>query len=1517
MKTKKRRKRIIAASVLIPLLLGIVMVCWYALSPTQDAEDYAECELLFEVKDYWGCIAHVTEYMDTYGEEYRAYLLRGDAYFALGEYERAIEDYSSYLAGDKFAHEVYYKRGVAHDKLGNGYLANSDLCIACEFDYRPACDYVLESERTPPEHRPEERETVIPEGDIAPPPGESGPPSPGTGEAPPPLIPSGEDPPSLTSLSVEDSGIPPAGTPIPTIVPVDDRKEQILRSLIDDLGETTSELREDTASLEEFLEKAPLIREQRGARPEDLCAILLRMDKTAAELESVVEKTNQDISEWDVLFEESDYLHHKWEQSLSEWNEALTEWGEVDKTYREMSPGLEDELDRWDRRWTTIKVYLIYAPLILVILLVSAYIERRRKLKKERKQKFITPKKIRRYSDLVTMRLLVTYFLVFFALLFIGFLLGLNIPMFYFRMLVPYLCIGALIYFATLPSVGLAFEFGITIAVFAVLFPLTINEDNLGCSFEDIPLFLSIVFSVGIGPLLYGIGQFYRKKILEVDSFSSERSISSVEWRGVVAFFLTYLYIGASTFYTFEFSLFLYLIITLTFIVYLSHIKRPIFSAVVGGTCLSLVPAVVWLMTYLTWSHDYPYIVDYSGRVVTHFIFWAFFLFISTLLYRKYEETRFSENRPSKREWAVAAGVGAAYLSLSVFAFFFHWTIADWYFTVMGIALIIGTAVFFFILSRPGRAAILGGAYLFTAVLANHVLKLFFLNTVRFHHIVDINLVIAFIIGAAFGCLVSISSRPLRRFFLSSASMLYAVFQVWIVPVFLSSRKRTRYSLAGLSVVLLVCAAAVSYLIIQHTKTEEVENDNILIGPDEPIEHVVFSPDGGLMAYETGDREITVWDTLGDGRIARIEVQDDVGETAFSPTGRYLLYSLETEPDILYIHDVESDEAVGELDSAGGCFTFLPDGGGGLFLEKTEAPFCGFLDEEGNIVITTKYDAARPFSHGLAAVKEDGRYGFIDMNGEEVVKPEFFYASIFSAGYSMVVYKSFWGIWDFRFGYIDKTGRLVIDCKEYMVGRFTGDYAPARYRGKYGFIDESGDFVIEPVFEDCNLFIGESAPVKIDGEWKYINESGEFILDTDFDYAEENIESLAAVYDGEKWGFINSDGELVISCVFDEVGWFSEGVCPVRIGDRWGYIEPVFYSETITDEYVNSENLWRYSEVLELVDVDGEPAFRNKSYRFVVEPRFDDASCFFDGLARVVIDEKCGYINTSGGYVFEPQFEEGSMFSEGVMAAKKEYLNAVTRYDMGSGDRELFIVYRHLKSDITDLIASPDGRTIVLVSACDKITLWDTSRSTSRYTNGLHPRDILFSPHDSSILVFTEDHEALVIDGETSDILSHRAYEIRPGITKTDVDWVSDDFTYLILNTYAEYYDETDDYVLTHETSKVLWNLKTGEAVTLAMRRLTDTPDARPSIPDVAVWREDILLVPGFEDPSRLSFWSLEDPHVIDSMSFDDPIIGVSVAGDGRIVVVTETGMVTLLEGTDGDSVTLDIEKTGSFSLKE
>lgn len=96
------------------------------------------------------------------------------------------------------------------------------------------------------------------------------------------------------------------------------------------------------------------------------------------------------------------------------------------------------------------------------------------------------------------------------------------------------------------------------------------------------------------------------------------------------------------------------------------------------------------------------------------------------------------------------------------------------------------------------------------------------------------------------------------------------------------------------------------------------------------------------------------------------------------------------------------------------------------------------INQKDNQVLSG-YDAYgyRRFEEGLCSVLKDGKWGFVDEEGNEVIKPQYEVVWAFSNG--LAAFKS-----GDKFGYLDKLGNVVIEPIFYDAGDFDGDYAKVR-----------------------------------------------------------------------------------------------------------------------------------------------------------------------------------------------------------------------------------------------------------------------------------------------------------------------------------------------------------------------------------------------------------------------------------------------------------------------------------------
>ena len=93
----------------------------------------------------------------------------------------------------------------------------------------------------------------------------------------------------------------------------------------------------------------------------------------------------------------------------------------------------------------------------------------------------------------------------------------------------------------------------------------------------------------------------------------------------------------------------------------------------------------------------------------------------------------------------------------------------------------------------------------------------------------------------------------------------------------------------------------------------------------------------------------------------------------------------------------------------------------------------GFLNEVGRYIIPHKFQMARNFHEGLAAVAYGyNNWGFVDVNGKNITKFGYEYREVSDFHNGLAAVKNSQGKW----GYIDKTGQLVIEFEYVEVSDF-------------------------------------------------------------------------------------------------------------------------------------------------------------------------------------------------------------------------------------------------------------------------------------------------------------------------------------------------------------------------------------------------------------------------------------------------------------------------------------------------
>ena len=247
-----------------------------------------------------------------------------------------------------------------------------------------------------------------------------------------------------------------------------------------------------------------------------------------------------------------------------------------------------------------------------------------------------------------------------------------------------------------------------------------------------------------------------------------------------------------------------------------------------------------------------------------------------------------------------------------------------------------------------------------------------------------------------------------------------------------------------------------------------------------------------------------------------------------------------------------------------------------------------------------KYKSLESFHDGLACVKRNGKYGYMNIKGEEVIPCNFTGAD----------------------AYINGVARVVLN-------------------GKVQFIDVNGNVVPLPSLastqlEETTRLRSSNGLIikKVNGKYGFVNEKGKIVIPCKYDEVYDFSEGLAAVRKGDYWGFwgfINSKGEEVIPCKYDNAKPFKNG---------YAAVEQLEYEDGEPILSVEPDPHWG------VIDKNGKVII---PFNYDFHYGFDDEPFFSDGIA-IMSDstEKKGYINLDGKIIAPCKYDIARPFSNGV-----------------------------------------------------------------------------------------------------------------------------------------------------------------------------------------------------------------------------------------------------------------------------
>jgi hypothetical protein len=200
--------------------------------------------------------------------------------------------------------------------------------------------------------------------------------------------------------------------------------------------------------------------------------------------------------------------------------------------------------------------------------------------------------------------------------------------------------------------------------------------------------------------------------------------------------------------------------------------------------------------------------------------------------------------------------------------------------------------------------------------------------------------------------------------------------------------------------------------------------------------------------------------------------------------------------------------------------------------QKTKIQQLGYINEKGDKIIPAKYAQASAFSEGFAVVKESefSFFQLINRQGEPIHSQTYeLMGSQVSEGLISVRQNGKWG-------YLDTLGNQVITCQYEQAGSFYQGLAIVELKQKYAYLNAKGELIskwYDLPSQNLGGFREDLAPIhqkntQNQGKWGFIDRQGKEIIALKYDNITPFFQGLARVYRkmGDNWlsGYIDKLG---------------------------------------------------------------------------------------------------------------------------------------------------------------------------------------------------------------------------------------------------------------------------------------------------------------------------------------------------------------------------------------------------------
>ena len=324
----------------------------------------------------------------------------------------------------------------------------------------------------------------------------------------------------------------------------------------------------------------------------------------------------------------------------------------------------------------------------------------------------------------------------------------------------------------------------------------------------------------------------------------------------------------------------------------------------------------------------------------------------------------------------------------------------------------------------------------------------------------------------------------------------------------------------------------------------------------------------------------------------------------------------------------------------------------------------GVATLSGDVIVPCLYEEIYIDENGYIRVKSVGKFGLRNQEGREIVPC--LYEKIYTDENGYIQVKAIG-----KFGLQNQEGREIIPCKYDEISMWMlekGDYCDVKLNGKKGLYHIKKKKELLPCVFDYISYDVKIGGFKVEQNDKYglYSIDGKEIIPCKYEYLSyQEKTGFIKVEQNDKYGLYSVEGKEMIPCKYDGISDYhykDSGCFEVKKDKKEGVYDskgneliPCIYDDVfIQDDYITfelngKEGLYSIKEMKVILKCE---------YNYLCHPH--------EGLVvfRMEKDGKYGYMDLKGKVVIEPQYDNAASFKEGVAQVTKDGVTSIIKHPL-------------------------------------------------------------------------------------------------------------------------------------------------------------------------------------------------------------------------------------------------------------